>query len=291
MGKQSARLYYQGNDHKDIYFHGKYHQAMYKANQLVWKKILGNEYIVFSHLNKLYVLDLENKQIFSYGKEYLYRLINNEKNLILQMDSENYSDGIFTSNNGTFYRYKGKWDEPNDAAWTTTEYYVACNGTYILKSNYSTGTTKTYYKMYSFLLDQDENIIPNYNVFEKEVSDNLYIIHQSISTVTYNSSKIPFFIYRDSREGEEYTLYYLENNILKSVTISPPNLKAGQIARYFCINNILYIFYQNEIYGDNYNVYTYNFDDFSSAANVNVIEIAYGNLSYFPSFFFLNGKA
>lgn len=39
MGKQSSRIYFQGQDHKDIWFQGKYHNAMYIGNQLVWKKI------------------------------------------------------------------------------------------------------------------------------------------------------------------------------------------------------------------------------------------------------------
>lgn len=39
MGKQSARIYYQGKDHKDIYYDGHYHDAMYLGSQLLWKKI------------------------------------------------------------------------------------------------------------------------------------------------------------------------------------------------------------------------------------------------------------
>ncbi len=39
MGKQSARMYSQGKDHKDIYFQGHYHDKMYKGSQLVWEKL------------------------------------------------------------------------------------------------------------------------------------------------------------------------------------------------------------------------------------------------------------
>lgn len=38
MQQQSARLYYQGRDHKDIFFQGCYHDKMYVGNQLVWEK-------------------------------------------------------------------------------------------------------------------------------------------------------------------------------------------------------------------------------------------------------------
>lgn len=39
MGKQSARIFFQGKDHKEIYFDGKYHNAMYQGNKLIWKKL------------------------------------------------------------------------------------------------------------------------------------------------------------------------------------------------------------------------------------------------------------
>jgi desulfoferrodoxin (superoxide reductase-like protein) len=47
MGKQSARLYYDGKDHKDIFFQGNYHRAMYKGNRLVWEKITEGNHIPY----------------------------------------------------------------------------------------------------------------------------------------------------------------------------------------------------------------------------------------------------
>lgn len=46
MGRQSARLYFQGKDHKDIYFRGNYHYQMYLSDEegnltLVWEKLRG----------------------------------------------------------------------------------------------------------------------------------------------------------------------------------------------------------------------------------------------------------
>lgn len=43
MGKQSARIYFQGKDHKEIYYQGHYHKAMYIGSQLVWEKITGTK--------------------------------------------------------------------------------------------------------------------------------------------------------------------------------------------------------------------------------------------------------
>lgn len=51
MGKQSARLFYRGKDHKDIYFNGHYHDKMYKGSQLVWEK-LKKERITITPLDK-----------------------------------------------------------------------------------------------------------------------------------------------------------------------------------------------------------------------------------------------
>ena len=44
MGKQSARLYYKGKDHKDIYYQGHYHVKMYKGDQLIWEKLKSSEW-------------------------------------------------------------------------------------------------------------------------------------------------------------------------------------------------------------------------------------------------------
>lgn len=49
MGKQSARIYFQGKDHKDIYFQGHYHDRMYIGSQLVWEKLKGLLYKTYYH--------------------------------------------------------------------------------------------------------------------------------------------------------------------------------------------------------------------------------------------------
>lgn len=46
MGKQSARLYYQGNDHKDINFRGCLHDKMYVGGNLVWEKLYPDLYFI-----------------------------------------------------------------------------------------------------------------------------------------------------------------------------------------------------------------------------------------------------
>lgn len=45
MGKQSARLWYRGKDHKDIVYQNNHHCAMYKGEELVWYRGLHNTYL------------------------------------------------------------------------------------------------------------------------------------------------------------------------------------------------------------------------------------------------------
>lgn len=51
MGKQSARLYYQGKDHKDIYYNERYHNAMVFNGDVVWRKLRDTEYYVINTQN------------------------------------------------------------------------------------------------------------------------------------------------------------------------------------------------------------------------------------------------
>ena len=44
MGKQSARLVYQGQDHKDIFYEGNYHDKFYYRGKLVWEKLYPEKY-------------------------------------------------------------------------------------------------------------------------------------------------------------------------------------------------------------------------------------------------------
>lgn len=50
MGKQSARLYYQRKDHKDIHYNGMYHNAMMFNGELVWRKLRDEAYYAVSTL-------------------------------------------------------------------------------------------------------------------------------------------------------------------------------------------------------------------------------------------------
>ena len=51
MGKQSARIYFQGKDHKEIYYQGHYHKAMYIGSQLVWEKLIDERLDIVSSIS------------------------------------------------------------------------------------------------------------------------------------------------------------------------------------------------------------------------------------------------
>lgn len=85
MQKQSARLWWRGKDHKDIWFQGKYHCALYKGDELIWFKALERKWLVwtrdngwYSHSTVLGVFDAETKKVrwntqfspYPYGKAY-----------------------------------------------------------------------------------------------------------------------------------------------------------------------------------------------------------------------------
>lgn len=60
MGKQSARLYYDGKDHKDIFFRGKHHEKMCKGSLIVWEKLYPDAYFVGINQDAGYITVISN---------------------------------------------------------------------------------------------------------------------------------------------------------------------------------------------------------------------------------------
>lgn len=73
MGAQSSRLYFDGKDHKDIYYQGKYHTAMYKGNQLVWAKA-EIEDVSFPPNYPVYFKEIDGKLYGIYDNGYIWEL-------------------------------------------------------------------------------------------------------------------------------------------------------------------------------------------------------------------------
>lgn len=64
MGKQSSRLIYEGNDHKDIYFQGKYHKAMHLGSKLLWEKLPGEKFFLYRYNRTVDRVDYSNLRSF-----------------------------------------------------------------------------------------------------------------------------------------------------------------------------------------------------------------------------------
>lgn len=77
MGTQSSRLYFDGKDHKDIYYQGKYHTAMYKGNTLLWAK---TEFENVSCPNyPLYMKEIDGELYGIYDTGYIWKLASGRK--------------------------------------------------------------------------------------------------------------------------------------------------------------------------------------------------------------------
>lgn len=108
MGKQSARLIYQGKDHKDIYFQGKYHRAMYLGDKLLWEKLAGEKYFLYRYnytidgvaYSKLRTFDVDSHILTDYEeyKENSTDILVYGNNLYIRA-----SDNVFTHNGKTFF--------------------------------------------------------------------------------------------------------------------------------------------------------------------------------------------
>lgn len=85
MQKQSARLYWRNKDHKDIWYRGHYHCALFKGSELIWHKSLEKVHLCWTRDNRMYgnctvlgVFDPDTKTVrwntrflpYPYGKAY-----------------------------------------------------------------------------------------------------------------------------------------------------------------------------------------------------------------------------
>lgn len=99
MGKQSARIFYQGKDHKDIYMDGYYHSAVYKSEEskdgkivckLIWKKIFDENLYIHDHVytvagdnapsgiyHKALTVNMDAKKVFLSKNDYSARILYN----------------------------------------------------------------------------------------------------------------------------------------------------------------------------------------------------------------------
>lgn len=209
MGKQSARIYYQGKDHKDIYFQGNFHEKMYIGRNLAWQKIYD-----FPTYYGVYSSKIKNAD----GKchKYLYRINRN---------------GVYGKNLDNLYSYYSK-----DYQLGIVYGFIYCAiGILCPKKDFSHG--------YSI---ENCYITKNFKDFLKyETSENSYLYASDTDSfgteyaydIDEKSGKYQYYIYRIS-VGQDLTSYTqtkfdigdAEENAY-AVNLSPPN-----------VNQSIYIF-------------------------------------------------
>ena len=167
MGKQSARLYYQGKDHKDIYFNGNYHVKMYKASELVWEKLYPDEFFIYS-INGIDFIDIKNKFVDTFPT-----IINGRKGVL-----ENF---LFIQNNIISLIGSGKIVTSKDAEkWNIQNtgrqhYYISR----IVRSG-STGTVRPYINTFPYGVKAKNTVLfygngiddPNYYILKIDENGN-----------------------------------------------------------------------------------------------------------------------
>lgn len=114
MGKQSARLYYDGKDHKDIYFRRKYHRAMYLGSELLWEKLPSEKCFLYKHNGYPRVFDAESYVLTDYPE---YSAIS---------DNDVYGNNLYTSVGNNLFTHDGKkfFEQNIDAEFIARSYNV-----------------------------------------------------------------------------------------------------------------------------------------------------------------------
>lgn len=109
MGRQSARIFYNGKDHKEVFFNGSYHNAIFMNGEIVWQKLGGvidtnistrNKFVLFSPSTVPNHLFLYANASMGYPrKHYAYEVyseyVQENEYLLKMLDRETYSCGYF----------------------------------------------------------------------------------------------------------------------------------------------------------------------------------------------------
>ncbi len=174
MGKQSARLIYRGKDHKDIYFQGHYHDAMYLGYELLWHKIRQEGYYVF-------IVDNGKEGRFQEG---IYIITFDEKTqefeIVMEIKdtpdsfTENFFGGAYMVDSERMYICSLSWD---DTIWASIDgiHYKKTNLVIKNQVDYRPFFSRSYHS-YSLKNDNGFSYKVNYTWwYTGELGGNFYI--------------------------------------------------------------------------------------------------------------------
>jgi len=241
MGKQSSRIYFQGKDHKDIYFNTYYSSSMVVNNEVFWKKIY--------ELNGIYqndvpasrrwfcnYIDKKQYKIYGTGKTsslIYYYPISNGFAFCYKSESRNYKNVIATTGDLAVFKEACVLEEDFDYDETVIiddDVLCMCN-----VSRYSSIKKDITFLLYSFsqkklkkYVIQNARLVENVNeeisnrygkaVYLIEIGNDDYeylSIDMEGYTLTkcymldeYNDKRAPFLYYNDN-------FYYIKQTIEK----------------------------------------------------------------------------
>lgn len=236
MGRQSARLIYQGKDHKDIYYNGHYHDAMYWSDNegnvtLVWEKLKGTlvkNISMLSYVNGKYYAVVESAD-YMYQESYpvLY-----EGTSLSRMHEKGKIFGDGPVRGGYFIMYAGSDELTIIRTYNISERHIARipinkNGAdmenilYNIENNiYRFANYVTAYHQYfygngnnEYYYDRDERaFFKNDNKIRENINHIINVNDKliSIGSVTYNTSTfegyLQFDVFNENEEFEKHSI-------------------------------------------------------------------------------------
>lgn len=274
MGKQSSRMIYRGKDHKDIFFQGRYHDAMYKGMELIWHKIRKEGYysiIVKTKTKEMFVLIFSEKT----GEfEEIMKIENNVESdayyveLLVAMDSERIYvstlgidsllassiDGINFENTNLEYEenielllcsnyhsdYLWRFRRSSNSVWLTKNVVSFKNGTLSV----NTKSNDTHLGRFAATWE-DANMGDTYGRNAKIGMHVHNITHYPLSENEFRVTTIMYYDVENETSGE-----------ICKITAYGTN-----VSKFFCINNMYIFFITISDKEDNHKRYVYYSND------------------------------
>lgn len=233
MGKQSSRLIYREKDHKDIYFKGKYHWAMYKGSKLVWEKLAGDEYFVTSCTSRkggirTLVVDIPNKDYFELLPRHEGIVLYNNLDFCFGLGDHNGKEHVFATIDGLHYKLGDEFERENLSVGDSAFYgFTKDSLYYIFEKHYGSNVCSSISQYYI----GDDLVVKKGNEIQFED-----YVRQNITSV--NSDILILRINNFGNNGN-FTITYLNDKNLSTVTSAIPYM-SGFSGQLFCINNFLY---------------------------------------------------
>lgn len=281
MGKQSSRLIYRGKDIKDLYYMGKRLFKMYKGNQLVWEKLIGDEYLIFyGTYTNMGILDMDEKE--AYKAITSRNWANNGEGLYLIADYGDYVADLLFTDDGINYTHLA--DARGLPIGTNTILNASKNGAYLSAPTDGDWLTGYRYRVFSYLKNESGQVIKNEDFFDSEGIRRFI----SLSTLNYKSDIIPFGY--DATNGVYY--FAKGNEVIENGFIVLYNEYATKVnaVAFVCVESTFHIIHASYYEGHScYDSTHFNFEENKCWINRDVFRID-KNSSSVKKVIYQNGK-